>query len=212
MRPFLFLILFAALIASCREEKPTPANTPTGDTLSYRSNKRTNPYSNLDQSQMDMIYYPADFPALKMNGRASQPVMRIIYGRPHANGRQVFGSTKSALVTYGHPWRLGANEATEMDLFTDVKINGQTLPKGVYVMYCIPQKDNWTIVFNSNTYSWGLHTDSTKDVMRTTAMVQPQEPAVEDFTMVFRTDANDQPVLLMAWDSVKVELPVTVAK
>ncbi|MCH5599910.1 DUF2911 domain-containing protein [Niabella ginsengisoli] len=31
-------------------------------------------------------------------------------------------------MPYGKVWRLGANEATELDLFTDAKIGGKKVP------------------------------------------------------------------------------------
>ncbi len=63
----------------------------------------------VDKSQLDMCYYPVNYPVLKIQDKITEPlVARIIYSRPQKNGRQIFGE----LVTYGEVWRLGANEAT----------------------------------------------------------------------------------------------------
>src|SRR5688500_2914079 len=73
----------------------------------------------LDKSLMDMSYYPVDYPKLKMTGAVADPLIaRVIYSRPQKNGRTVFGD----LIKFGSVWRLGANEATEIEFFRDVVI------------------------------------------------------------------------------------------
>jgi Protein of unknown function (DUF2911) len=68
----------------------------------------------LDKSPMDMSYYPAGYPLLKIQDKATEPlVARVLYSRPQKNGRSVFGE----LLEYGKIWRLGANEATELEFF-----------------------------------------------------------------------------------------------
>jgi hypothetical protein len=47
--------------------------------------------------------------------------------------RKVFGE----LVEYGKVWRLGANEATEIEFYKDVKVGGKKVPKGRYTLYAI---------------------------------------------------------------------------
>jgi hypothetical protein len=44
-------------------------------------------------------------------------VARLIYSRPTKNGRVIFGD----LLEYGKVWRLGANEATEIEFFNMLK-------------------------------------------------------------------------------------------
>ena len=78
-------------------------------------------------------------------------------------------------------------------------------------MYCIPFEDKWVIVLNSNIDSWGLQIDSSKDIMRFEVPIQKQSPAIEDFTIVFNaaTYGSD---MLMAWDNVKIVLPISYSK
>src|SRR5882762_615296 len=78
----------------------------------------------IDKSPMDMSYYPVDYPVLKISDKVTEPpVARIIYGRPQKNGRVIFGG----LVEYGKVWRLGANEATEIEFYKDVTINNKKI-------------------------------------------------------------------------------------
>jgi len=63
----------------------------------------------VDKSPMDMAYYPANYPVLKIQDKLTETLAaRVVYSRPQKAGRTIFGS----LVKYGEVWRLGANEAT----------------------------------------------------------------------------------------------------
>ena len=76
----------------------------------------------VDKSPMDVSYYPNNYPILKIQNKATEPLAaRILYSRPQKQGRKVFGE----LVEYGKVWRLGANEATEIEFYKDVKIGGK---------------------------------------------------------------------------------------
>ncbi|MBK8712794.1 MAG: DUF2911 domain-containing protein [Niastella sp.] len=203
------VLLFVLAIISCNSKKDIKATTESSENL---QSVKTNPYTNLDQSPMDMIYYPENYPILRMNHGDTVPlVARVIYSRPHKKGRQIFGEGNAFLCPYGKIWRLGANEATEIQFFKNVSIAGTNIPAGDYVMYCIPHADRWTIVLNKNLYTWGLHVDETKDFFRTDVPVMEQTPPAEDFTMIF-VDASGGAGLLMTWDNVKVVLPIMFLK
>ena len=171
----------------------------------------SNPYASVDKSPMDISYYPVDFPALKMSGKDTGSLTaRLIYSRPQKNGRVIFGNEPPPkyVQQYGALWRLGANEATEIEFFKPVSIKGQRISKGRYIIYCIPFEDKWVIVFNTNLFSWGLHPDTTKDIAKIEIPVYKSEKNIEYFTMVFQpspTGAN----LIMAWDNVQAALPIS---
>jgi len=162
--------------------------------------------TDLDKSPMDMSYWPINYPILKMNGKAKEmPVARIIYGRPLKNGRNIFGG----ILKYNDLWRLGANEATEIEFFQSVKVGGKILAKGRYTMYCIPNENKWTIIFNRDNYSWGSFTyDSKKDVIRTDIDVDKTSDTIEAFTMYFDATKNGAN-LIFVWDNLKAVLPIT---
>jgi hypothetical protein len=212
MNPIHKCLLISLLLISqfaCRQEikqsKPVVARQ---DTL--QPNESQNPYTTFDQSPMDMSYYPPQYPILKMNGTDTQALMaRVIYSRPKKKGRMIFGTDpKKSLREYGKEWRLGANEATEIEFFRDASIAGKKISKGRYIIYCIPYPDRWTIILNSNLYTWGLHMDPDKDIFKTDIPVREQSPRLEDFTMVFEKDENG-PCLIMAWDNIRIVLPIS---
>lgn len=152
---------------------------------------------------MDMIYYPEDFPLLKMSGKATGlPVSRVIYSRPSKDGRPVFGN----VVKYGTYWRLGANEGTEIEFFRDVVIQGRRVKKGRYIMYCIPYENKWSIRFNDDIFSWGLRIHSNRDVYSFDIPVDKLNQSIEILTMKFM-DTGEGAQLVMGWDSVKASLP-----
>ena len=165
--------------------------------------KNDNPYVDVDISPMDMSYFPIDYPKLKMgNVIKTSPLARVIYSRPHLTGRKLFQN----LLKYDEPWRLGANESTELDLYTDAIVQDKKIKEGRYVLYCLPQPDNWTIIINSNIDSWGLHPDSAKDVARFVIPVKQTGNHLEYYTMMFEKTA-DGADLLMAWDNLEARLP-----
>lgn len=98
--------------------------------------------TDLDKSPMDMSYWPANYPIAKMRGQTSEePIARLIYSRPFRNGRNIFGGE----VKYNEVWRLGANEASEIEFFRNVKVGGKKLAKGCYYIlytYRIPLDDH----------------------------------------------------------------------
>src|SRR5580698_9047278 len=72
---------------------------------------------------------PLDYPVLKIQDKVSEPLIaRVVYSRPQKRGRKLFGD----LVAYGQVWRLGANEATEIEFFRDIKIDNKVIKKGRY--------------------------------------------------------------------------------
>ncbi len=158
----------------------------------------------MDKSPMDMSYYPSNYPILKIQDKVTETlVMRIIYSRPQLNGRKVFGE----LQEYGNVWRLGANEATEMEFFKDVKINGKKIKKGRYTVYAVPYPDKWTFIINKETDIWGsFKYEQLKDAFRIDLPVI-KNPVTEAMTIVFdkTTKGADMD---MFWDDVKVVLPI----
>lgn len=167
----------------------------------------SNTYASSDQSPMDMSYFPSGYPLKKLKSDSTPPLARVIYSRPHKKNRAIFGNDEQSLVPFGKEWRLGANEATEIEFFRNADFNGKRVSKGRYILYCIPQEDSWTLALNTNLYSWGLNIDTAQDVLRTTVPVQKLEPSLEDFTIVF-LPADHGADMLLAWDTVKVLVPV----
>jgi hypothetical protein len=161
----------------------------------------------LDKSPMDMCYYPVDYPVLKIQHKMDAPLIaRVIYGRPQKNNRSIFGD----LVPYDMIWRMGANEATEIEFFRDTKIDGKKLPKGRYTLYAIPSADNWVLVLNKETDTWGAFGyDAKKDVLRTVVKVTTRPDMIDVFTICFEGKEKNKTSLMIAWDNEEVHMPIS---
>jgi Protein of unknown function (DUF2911) len=134
----------------------------------------------IDKSPMDVSYYPVGYPVLKIQDKATEALLaRVIYSRPTRNGRTIFGD----LVEFGKVWRLGANEATEIEFFQAVRIGGVRVRKGRYTLYCIPYEEKWTMIINRETDTWGsFKYDEAKDVTRLDVPVVKQTDLTESMT------------------------------
>jgi hypothetical protein len=161
----------------------------------------------LDKSPLDMAYYPANYPVLKIQDKATEPLIaRVIYSRPQKNNRTVFGE----LVEYNQVWRMGANEATEIEFYRDVQIGGKKIAKGKYTLYAIATPTEWTMILNKETDTWGAFKyDQKKDIVRVKVPVQQNGDNVDAFTMVFEKSISGIN-LNIVWDTVLVSLPISL--
>lgn len=161
----------------------------------------------VDKSPLDISYYPANYPVLKIQDKLTEPLLaRVIYSRPSKGGRTIIGD----LVEYGQVWRMGANEATEIELFRDVLVQSGKLKKGRYTLYAIPNPDKWTVIFNRETDTWGsFRYDAKKDALRIELKPDKEKEVHEVLTMFF--EKNGQQIeLVLLWDDIKLRIPFTV--
>ncbi len=159
----------------------------------------------VDKSAMDMSTYPANYPLLKIQDKATEPLAaRIIYSRPLKSGRVIFGE----LLEYNKVWRFGANENTEIEFFRDVKINNAKIKKGRYSLFAIPNKDKWTIIINKDLNTWGsFKYDSLKDIVKVDVPLQKVMDIADAFYIYF--DKTIKGFSMNAgWDDVKISLPI----
>lgn len=135
--------------------------------------------------------------------------LEVFYNRPSKRNREIFG----ALVPYKKIWRTGANEATTFETNKDLTIKDKKLPKGKYTLWTIPNDTSWNVIFNSKQYPWGVDEtmqpmrESKFDVINETFPVEKINTTVEQFTIAF-DNSTDNLYLTMAWDNVKVAVPL----
>jgi hypothetical protein len=161
----------------------------------------------VDKSPLDVSYFPPNYPVLKIQDKLTEPLLaRVIYSRPSKGGRTILGD----LVEYGKVWRMGANEASEIEFFKDVKVLSQKLKKGRYTLFAIPAQDHWTIIFNHETDTWGaFRYDEKKDALRVELKPDRMKENHEVLSMYF--EKNDRHIaLILLWDDIKLSIPFTV--
>jgi hypothetical protein len=156
------------------------------------------------------VFAQTNLPRASQRQSVSQTVgdttVSIVYHRPNAKARTVWGD----LVPYGEVWRTGANENTTFEISSDVKINGQVLPKGKYGLHTIPNKDEWTIIFNKVNNEWGsFKYDVKEDALR--VMVKPIAGEFkETMTIDFDNVADNTAQIVIAWDKLRVPFTLDV--
>jgi hypothetical protein len=130
----------------------------------------------------------------------------VVYHRPNVKDRKIW----DGLEPYGKVWRTGANEATVFEISNDVKINGQTLPKGKYSLHTIPNKDEWTIIFNKTAEQWGSFAyDQKQDALR--VAVKPMKAELhETMSLGFENVKANTADVVIAWERVKVPFTIDV--
>lgn len=161
----------------------------------------------VDKSPLDISYFPDNYPVLKIRDKVTDPpTARVIYSRPKKEGRTVFGE----LVAYDNVWRMGANEATEIEFFTPVTVNGKKISKGRYTLYAIVKEDSWTFIINKDADTWGAFKyDESKDIARVTVSAEKTSDTVEALSMKFvKTDTGFN--LVVAWENTFAVLPFSL--
>jgi len=154
------------------------------------------------------IETPQPSPSQKMEQKVGLTDVTVEYSRPSMRGRTVFGN----LVPYGKLWRTGANQNTMVTFSTDVMIGGKTVKAGSYAIFTTPNKDNWEVVFYSDTNNWGTpqNWDESKVAAKVTAEVYDIPMDIETFTISFDDLTNDSAVLGIMWEKVYVGVKIEV--
>lgn len=146
----------------------------------------------------------------------------IVYHRPNTKGRpNIFGCTSTdvipiggktydCLVPNGQVWRTGANENTTIEFSNDVKINGQTLPAGKYGLHTIPNKDEWTVIFNKVNTEWGSYKyDAKQDQLRVSVKPLTAE-SQETMSLGFENVKPSSTDVVVRWEKVRVPFTVDI--
>lgn len=154
-------------------------------------------FRGLDKSPMDAAAFPSDY-------RVSDKLVKITYGRPQLNGRQI-----SELAPNDKVWRTGANEACEITFFVDMKLGSSNINAGTYTFYTIPGDKEWTAIINKDVNVWGSYFyNETKDVARLTVPVTESDDALDAFSMVF-SEASNGVTLHIGWGNMRLAVPFT---
>lgn len=159
----------------------------------------------LSRGQAQEALEPRLSPLEMVTMKYEDTYLKITYGRPHKKNREIFGG----LEQYGEVWRTGANEATEMTVTGNIKINNEVVEQGTYTIFTIPYSDRWTIILNKELGQWGAYNyNQEADLMRFDVPVVKTEAVYEPFTIEFEQKQDNKVNLLMIWDTTKVVIPI----
>ncbi|MEM9929539.1 MAG: DUF2911 domain-containing protein [Bacteroidota bacterium] len=172
-------------------------------------------FSDVDKSPLDAVYYPnrAAFKAFaKTDAEAAAltPKIRVLYSRPYKKGRDVWGGD---LAPYGEPYRLGANETTEIQFFSPVKIGDKLVPAGRYTIGAIPNANNWEVFFSIDIDGWGVYAYKPEhNVATVTVPTTSVSEVIENFSITLYEASPGTVHLKMGWDKTVVEVPIELTK
>lgn len=156
------------------------------------------------------LFAQSTLPRASQRQSVSQTVgdttVSIVYHRPNVKAREIWGK----LVPFGEVWRTGANENTTFEISSDVKINGQILPKGKYGLHTLPNKDEWTIIFNKVNNEWGsFKYDAKEDALR--VMVKPITGDFKETMTIDLDNVTDNTTqIVIAWEKLRVPFTLDV--
>lgn len=171
-------------------------------------------FSEMDKSSMDMAYYPAraafaGFSKTEEEKASLEPKVRVIYSRPMKKGREIWGNEKMA--PYNQPYRLGANENTEIQFFVPVKLGDQTIPAGRYTLGAIPMADKWKVFINTDIDTWGVYGyDEQRNVATMEVPTAKSDDVIEAFSLTMYEAESGMMHLKMGWDRTVVEVPFMI--
>ncbi|QSE99109.1 DUF2911 domain-containing protein [Fulvivirga lutea] len=139
-------------------------------------------------------------PSATAEGTIDGVAVTIEYHQPSAKGRKIM----NGLVPYGKVWRTGANDATTIEFSEDVKIEGQTLAKGKYALFTIPNENEWTVIFNKTHKQWGAYNYVESD----DALRVKVKPSKTDMVETFIINVVEDGVTI-AWEKTLVKFSVS---
>lgn len=179
-----------------------------GTTLSVQAQE----FPPADASIMDVSYYPvratrAAFAKTDKDREALAPILRVTYSRPAKKGRKVFGE----LQKFGEMWRVGANESTELMVYSNVKVGGKTLKAGErYSVHALVNEKEWTIYFSTLLDSWGSYAfqgnPEATTVAKITVPTKKTQKTVE-LLGIFFEKSDDGAHMIIGWDDTMARVP-----
>ncbi|MCB0853467.1 MAG: DUF2911 domain-containing protein [Bacteroidetes bacterium] len=139
----------------------------------------------------------------------------IQYHRPMVKGREIWGklvplSETGDLEDGQIPWRAGANENTVITFSTDVKIEGKDLAAGTYGLHMVPTKNDWTVIFSTNSSSWGsFFYRKDEDAIR--IKVKPTETSFHELlTYDIIDQTQNSAKIVLRWEKKEVPIQVSI--
>ncbi|HEY0241557.1 MAG TPA: DUF2911 domain-containing protein [Gemmatimonadaceae bacterium] len=127
----------------------------------------------------------------------------IVYRRPVARGRELFGS----LVPWSRVWTPSADSAALFTTSVDLDINGSSLRAGTYAIWMIPERETWTVIFSSKPAFHLTLPARSDEVLRITAKPQ-QADHMETLGFYFPMADADSATLNMHWGRTVVPIGI----
>jgi hypothetical protein len=123
----------------------------------------------------------------------------IHYGRPALQGRDMLSQARPGTV-----WRLGMNEATEIESLGTLMIAGKELAAGRYSLWAKMTAPNaWVLAFHPQTGIWGQPELTSGFIAEMPLAVEKISPPVERVTIEL-ADRSGQAALTIQWGDTRL--------
>ncbi len=177
----IFLFLCSGIAAAAQEKKPAGINY--------------NPNAKKDTSKKSI--------RSAVVGKIGSANVRINYYSPGVRGRIIWGG----VVPLDEVWVTGAHAATNLVIDKTFRIGNKTIPAGTYAIFTIPSKNEWTFILNKN-HEQHLTDDydAKDDIIRLKVKPIPLAKPLERLQYFI-----EKGKIIVGWDKVKIEVPVTVS-
>ena len=130
----------------------------------------------------------------------------VTYGRPYTKSprtgevRKIWGG----LVLYGKPWRMGADEATQLTTQEPIVMGGKAIPAGAYTLYMIPQESGASqLVISTRIGRWGIPVDQSHDLARVDLKKEALDKPVDQFTITIQKKSSGAGELNLMWENTQ---------
>ena len=162
------------------------------------------------------LLLPAALPAQNIR-RSQEAVVRqkvadtwieLRYFRPVARGRSpLFGN----IVDWGHVWTPGADSATTISVSTPIVVENDTLPRGSYSIWTIPDSTGqWSVIFNRTWRAWHTRYPGEQHDQLRVRVTAWQGAHMESLAWYFPSVDGPQATLVMHWGTTGVPLNIRV--
>ena len=161
------------------------------------------------------IATPQPSPAGSVSSRVGLTDVEINYFRPGVKGRKLFGTGDGFLEQYGKIWRTGANGGTKITFSTDVKVGGEDVAAGEYMILSVPGASEWEfILYTDPSIGGNMSRYKEED-----AALKVKVPAMKLSSPVERltfnisdiSDDNTSANIHFAWGDASFKVPMTVS-
>ncbi|TAE91892.1 MAG: DUF2911 domain-containing protein [Runella slithyformis] len=150
-------------------------------------------------STFAQVRTPSPSPAATVMQTVGVTDLTVKYSRPSMRGREIFGK----LIAFDKVWRTGANQATQIEISTDIMVEGQKLAAGKYAIMSIPGASEWTVIFNKNLGVNEGNYKEAEDALRV-KVAAAAVPAVQSFTIGFSDITDSTAHLNITWEKTNV--------
>ena len=154
------------------------------------------------------IRTPAPSPGAELKQAVGLTDVTIVYSRPGVKGRTIFSA--DGLVSFGKPWRLGANSATKFSFSENVKVGGKDLKSGDYAVLATPGATEWKFMFYPyESSNWSAYVDKDPTVT-VTAKPATWEYNVESMLFLINDVTANGASIDFFWEKTAVSIPLEV--